>query len=552
MSDALTRHLQAEPRQTEPAREDQVKNNAGGFTFSIPDHARLNRLLTIGTEGGTFYVNERDLTRDNAAVVTRMAAARDPQLIQSAVDISVSGRAPRNNGALFALAAAAGSGVRESKTDGTDPWTLYRADALAKLPQVARTGSHVMQWVKYAELYRGWGPQLVKAVRGWFDAMSPDDAAYQVLKYKQREGWAQRDLIRLAHVQHSGTPAHQALWEYVAKGTVSENLPQLVHDAAEAHRVLTPVLGLVPSTEMQVTAWTRIIRRNRSLSWEMLPSEALAHVGVWRALIENGNLPAGALLRNLPRLTTLGVLKPVDAFTGTVAARLSDPGVLKKARIHPIQVLLALKTYAGGHSLRGSGTWTPVADVTDALDAAFYAAFISVEPAGKRTLIGLDVSGSMGMAAGGLPMTAREVSAAMAMVTMRTEPLTVTMGFSHQFVPLNISKRQRLDDVTRTISGLPFGGTDCALPMLWAAQTRTPVDTFLVITDNETWAGSVHPHRALKQYRDTMGIDARMQVLGVTATEFSIADPLDSRQLDVAGFDAAVPKLLADHARGDL
>lgn len=45
--------------------------------------------------------------------------------------------------------------------------------------------------------------------------------------------------------------------------------------------------------------------------------------------------------------------------------------------------------------MRGSTTWTPVARIADALDAAFQASFGSVRPSGKRWLLALDISGSM-------------------------------------------------------------------------------------------------------------------------------------------------------------
>lgn len=106
MPDVFTKH--AEPRQSELARPDQVKNNAGGYTFSLPDEKRLNRFLTLGTEGGTYYVSERGLTRDNAGVVTRLAKAGSPALLNQAVPVSLDGRAPSNDPALFAVAAAAG------------------------------------------------------------------------------------------------------------------------------------------------------------------------------------------------------------------------------------------------------------------------------------------------------------------------------------------------------------------------------------------------------------------------------------------------------------
>jgi 60 kDa SS-A/Ro ribonucleoprotein len=60
------------------------------------------------------------------------------------------------------------------------------------------------------------------------------------------------------------------------------------------------------------------------------------------------------------------------------------------------------------------------------------------------------------------------------------------------------------------------------------------------------WAGNVHPHQALRKYRDWSGIDARLVVVGLTATDFTIADPADPGMLDIAGFDSALPTLLTD------
>ena len=70
-------------------------------------------------------------------------------------------------------------------------------------------------------------------------------------------------------------------------------------------------------------------------------------------------------------------------------------------------------------------------------------------------------------------------------------------GHGSGITPVAISPRMRLDDVIQKTDGLPFGGTDCALPMLWAAENKVPVDIFCVYTDSETWAGGIHPSQAL-------------------------------------------------------
>src|SRR6185436_2530007 len=104
----------------------------------------------------------------------------------------------------------------------------------------------------------------------------------------------------------------------------------------------------------------------------------------------------------------------------------------------------------------------PMAKIVDALDAAFYATFQNVEPCGKPVLLALDVSGSMGgsMIAGSC-LSAREASAAMALITAATEPEYHLVGFSGGMTPLDISPRMRLDAVIKRISDLPFERTDC-------------------------------------------------------------------------------------------
>jgi 60 kDa SS-A/Ro ribonucleoprotein len=144
----------------------------------------------------------------------------------------------------------------------------------------------------------------------------------------------------------------------------------------------------------------------------------------------------------------------------------------------------------------------------------------------------------------------------MAMVTERVESRVAVYGFGGQvpldFAPLDISGGQRLDDVVKYMAAQNFGSTDCALPMLHAHKERMDIDAFLVYTDNETWSGEVHPFEALQRYRDSSGIPARLVVAGMTATNFTIADPADPGMLDVVGFDASAPQLISEFVAGAL
>jgi 60 kDa SS-A/Ro ribonucleoprotein len=284
------------------------------------------------------------------------------------------------------------------------------------------------------------------------------------------------------------------------------------------------------------------------------------HPDVWEALLPH--LGATALLRNLAKMTSVGLLAPGSDAERLVSERLADHEALRRARVHPLAVLVALTTYAQGHGERGSLTWNPRRAIVDALDAAFYGTFGGVASTGARTLLALDVSGSMsGPPIAGLPgVSPRVGSAAMALVTAAVEPAHEIVAFTNGarrsrwpshgsgITPLAVSPRQRLDDVVALTSGLPFGGTDCALPMLWAAEHDVPVDVFCVYTDSETWAGDIHPSQALRAYREKTGIAAKLVVVGMTSNGFSIADPDDAGMLDVVGFDTATPSVIADFA----
>lgn len=518
--------LRATP-QTMQADARQVPNSAGGYAYTVDSLTRLRRFLILGTSGGTYYTSGTELTRDGAQfILDFMAHGRGQAVVDEVVAVSTTGRAPKPEPALFVLALAASAGDEAT-----------RKAALAALPSVARTGSHLFTFVTYAQNMRGWGRGLRQAVGRWYSSKDADSLAYQVAKYRQREGWTHRDLLRKTHPA-APTPGHRATYEWLCGRDGSrQDLPLILR----AHELLLRTSTTAPEA-------AAVIREHGgAVSWEMLRPDLLNEPEVWRALLEQG-LPQTALMRQLPRLTRLGVL--TGSTLTAVTAQLA--GGMARGRVHPVNVLVAQRTYAQGHGDRGRSTWEPLHRVTDALDAGFYQAFGGVEPAGKRTLVALDVSGSMGWSVvAGMPLTAREASAAMAMVTVATEPEVTTMAFGTSFHPLDLSARRRLDDAVAAVSNLPFGGTDCAVPMLYALDRSLQVDTFVVYTDNETWAGAVHPHQALERYRQASGIPARLVVVGLTSTDFTIADPTDAGMLDVVGMDTAAPSLIAAFSRGD-
>lgn len=544
-----------ETEQSQPIPgEAMAKNSAGGFSFEVTPWDQLLRFLILGAEEGTYYAGERELTVENAQNVLACIQMDGLRTVKTIAEVSEQGRAPKNESALFTLALCAGLGDEAT-----------RKAAFAALPSVARTGTHLLHFTNFMEGVRGWGRAARRGVGDWFVQMSPDQLGYQFLKYAQRDGWSMRDLLRLAHPR-TNDPRQNALLKYIAgQGKLEALTPEqreMLPVQIQAALQLTPQMVLTAAGRKEAVA---LISKHQ-LPREALPTQLLASVEVWGALLES--MPITAMIRNLGKMTEIGLLKPLSEAAGLVRERLGNEEILSKARVHPIQVLSALMVYGKGAGFRGKLTWEPVAQVVDALDGAFYKSFQFVEPTGKNILIGLDVSGSMGgNPVNGLPfLDARTAAAAMCMVTARTEANHHIMAFSHEFVPFACSPRQRLDDIVQAMAKMRFGGTDCALPMLWALENKVPVHAFVVYTDNETWYGKIHPVQALRKYRDATGIPAKMIVNAMTATKFSvaksgtgtrsardpgcIADSMDGGMLDVAGLDSAAPKIMADFIRG--
>jgi 60 kDa SS-A/Ro ribonucleoprotein len=519
--------------------EAMVANDAGGYVYALDDWARLDRFLILGSEGGTFYASELRLTRENATVVQRCIAADGARAVVRIVEISVSGRAPKQEPALFALALA---------TAASDPAT--RAAALAAIPKVARTGAQLQRLVGYIDGLRGWGRGLRRAVARWYVDQPLGELELQALKYKTRgekgERWSHRDLLRLAHpLAPAEDVARRALFDRIVRPEGRPDgageLPAELARYAAAERLLR-------TTDADEAV--RLILEHR-LPREVVPTALLGEAKVWEALLSD--MPMTALLRSLGKLSQVGLLVPGSDAERQVLARLNYLRLQKQRRVHPLQMLTALAVYRTGHGLLGKLSWVPAPSVVDALDRAFYGTFDSVQATGKRLLIGLDVSGSMSQGqVAGSPLTPREAATAMALVTLATEPAAQVAAFCDTLVPLALSARQRLDDAVKATSALPFGRTDCAQPMLYALANRLEVDAFVIYTDNETWAGAVHPTVALRQYRQESGIAARLVVVGLTSTGFTIADPADAGMLDVVGFDAAAPALIGDFVAGRL
>jgi len=606
-----------------------VENYAGGYGWEVDDWMKLHRFLCLGTEGGTYYVGERELTETNCEAIVRLIESNGADVVNTVAEISDSGRAPNNDYALFVLAMCAGMGNNET-----------RKAAFAAVPKVARIGTHVFHLAGFAEQFRGWGRGFKGAVAGWYNNKAPRDLVYQVLKYQSRDKWSQRDILRSCHPKPA-SDVYDFIYRYVTHG-VKEPLFSIASDSIAAIVKALPDVSLLVSEleangikldgKASVTKADREwrvrdvydgkVRQSFCIKWaadegaavyedalaysfedvarlvggykehginmiegfeqakraasptaivklireynlprECIPTQFLKDREVWKALLTAGKgMPMTAMIRNLGNMSKCGLLvQGAFDIIKHVVDRVTDQEILAKARIHPLGVLAALNTYGRGRGFRSDSTWSVVGDVVDALDSAFYLAFGNVTPTNQKICIGLDVSGSMGGGEiNGIPgMQPRMGACAMAMVTYRTEPYVAVTAFSHKLVEVEMQRKESLKSLMNRTARIPMGGTDCSLPILWAAEQYRSnpdivFDAFIVYTDYETWYGEIHPCQALDQYRRLTGRPVRMATVGLTSEPFTIADPKDSGTMDFVGFDTSAPEMLSQFLRGEL
>lgn len=450
--------------------------------------------------------------------------------------------------------------------------------------------------------------QLIKYRNGSYNVDSEVELEGQDANGKKRHSIDARDVLRSLHVKPR-TPVQDQLFAWVTRRdkVISANggdaAYQGMRNIVDHGGFNSDALELVMAfEEVQLTdSADQVVRliHKYGLSWEAVPNtwfsetrngqdNTYQRAEIWKALLgleAYGSLPVTnaigkprysmgltALVRNLPRLANYGLLGEmgndvsrliVDTLTGDNAAQ-----NLVKARVHPIRLLSALRVYGRGYTERmkyvkntwGNGgsqqmtrdmTWRVNGEVEQALESAFYTSFGTIGKSGVRQGYFLDISGSMGTGeiAGVPALTPREATAVFLMACMRNEDQYIIRGFSHNLIELPVRKNMTLAQVTKVISGLPFGSTDISLPARWLKENKIDLDCITIMTDNELNTG-YHPTMALAEYRRARSLNTRQIVVGITSTNETVADPNDPNQLDIVGLDSTAPQVMSEFAAG--
>lgn len=510
--------------------KEMIRNNAGGYGFKVDEWDVLKRFILLGTEGGTFYVGEIELTEQACKQCVSLIKENGKKVVDVILELSPSGRAPKNETSVFLLALCFKYGNNDCKEHAKNNFN-----------KIIRTGTDLFQFVSIIKKCRGFGRSLRSAISNWYKQPKIE---YQVCKYQSRKGWKHQDIFRLAHIKPS-SEKNEELFRWLCNKVNYKELdkPNKLVFPWVINR-LSKISHDNTYNEKEKDEYVIKVIDEYNPTWEMIPRE-LYSKKIWEHLLPNMNFKA--LCRYLSLFSSNGVFSSNENID-IACSILENEQKIKGSLIHPIVLLNTLKCYTLGRGEKLS--WSVIPEIRDSLNVAFQKSFYSIEPMNKKILIGLDVSGSMDIndCFGFKNLNCRETSAALSLFWKKTEKRNCYIkGFSDKFIDLSISQNDNLEYVLKTISDLPFGGTDCAIPIQYAISNNLFVDSFICITDNETWRGKrEHVVESLNRYRNLINNKAKFLVMSMAYSAHSIADPKDKGMLDTVGIDASVPKIASD------
>lgn len=522
--------------QSQPLNERQKANNATGYSFLVGEETQLRRFLTVGTFAGTFYLSASDLHKLNMDRFAQFVE-RDPMRVIGLID-DVLGRALALNRApsLYALAFMASYQSIEK-----DHRAAVRNAAFEVALRVIRTPTDLFNFVDSVRGFRGMGTTFTRFLRRWYEGSPERRLAMHAWKYRQRDGWTHGKLLKLAHPK-ARTEERNAIFHYMARGTLPDQHDNTapLQQIAASHELLR-LRGSEPDTVDRAVA----LIRDFSLTREAVPTHLLREKRVWSQLLRE--MPLEAMVRNLGRLSAMGLLDDRSEDETVVLTALTSPEIVQRSRIHPLRVWIAMSIYAQGRGERL--TWTPSRTILTALDTAFQLAFHNVTPSNKKIVVAVDESGSMqngsvGSNSGLSYMTPLRVASVIAYIISKTEPNATFMAFDTKARDFDFNPTVTVENVHRHFGA--GGGTDTSLPLKKLMQENQIVDAIVMLTDSETWAGDVHAVQRMQEYRRGFNPDAKIINVAMTANDVTTIDPSDLLSMEVSGFSADVMALITN------
>lgn len=484
-----------------------TRNVAGGIAYSLTSEQALAQYAATGCLNGTHYATEQVQLRQ----VLDLANACEPRFVaQTAVYAREQGRMKDMPALLCAVLA-----VRDGALlTAAFPRAIDGGKQLRNFVQIVRSG-------QVGRKSLGTLPR--RLVRQWLEARTEQ----QLFDGSIGARPSLTDVIRMVHPKPA-TPARDNFFRYLLGKPFD--------------------LDLLPAEVAQFELWKLGAAALPDLNFQFLAGQVL-DAEQWRTVALRASWTT--LRMNLNTFLRHGVFACAETTT-VLAERLADPERIARAKAFPYQIMTTLQNLAPD---------VPQA-LRDALGTALELATANVPALPGRTVVAVDVSGSMSSPVTGhrkgatTKTTCRDVAALFAAAILRRNRSALVVPFHDRVCDVDLDPQAPILAVSQRLAALPSGGTNCSAVLSQLNRLGERADTVIYLSDNESWVDASPNGRSTAMLAEWRRFKQNNRTARLVCIDLqplrTVQAPVADDVVHVGGFSDAVFDVLSDVVRGGI
>ena len=482
-----------------------TQNEAGGPAYSLTSEQALAQFAATGCLNSTFYATDQQQLQ----AVLDLANACEPRFVAQTAVFARERGFMKDMPALLCAILAVRDGALLSAVFAR---VVDNGKMLRNFVQVVRSG-------QVGRKSLGTLPR--RLVRQWLAARTEQ----QLFDASLGNSPSLADVIRMVHPKPC-TPARDNLYRYLLGKPFA--------------------IDLLPPEVAQFESWKLGLAALPDISFQFLAALQLDETQ-WRTIAQRASWTT--LRMNLNTFLRHGVFACAET-TAVLAERLADPARIVRAKAFPYQIMTTLL------NLQAEAP----ACIRTALESALETA--TVPPLPGRTVVAVDVSGSMGSPVTGsrkgstTTVTCRDVAALFAAAILRQNRSAMVIPFHDRVCDVALDPQASILATSQRLRELPSGGTNCSAVLAHLNRRGERADTVIYLSDNESWVDASPNGRStamLGEWRRFKRRNPQSKLVCIDMQPYlTVQAPVADDVVHVGGFSDAVFEVLRSLADGGL
>ncbi len=545
--------------------EEMIKNDEGIYVFKSTPEGILKRFVIFGSLSGSLNEEINNTTLTKILEVIK----ENPETSWKVVS-----EENKKNKTFRRIPTWIVTSYLYTLINSQDElWKQYKENfnEIIKLP------TDLFGFLHYLKAFHGgkisWNSRLRKLISNWYLSKDIDQLTYYVLKYKKRYDWSHKDILRLIHIKPQ-TEEQKRLFSYITKKEIPETPENpLLDDYLTIQKINNEILDktfrgknsnllkhlkknpeffryikedlrtdleevsqyydlsttklLSKATEVFRTPPKQvleIIRRNKNITWEFIPSQWLTNPETWKVLLPN--LPAEALFRNLPRFSSYGLTEPFSEYEEKVIEELRR----KYKKAHPLRVAAAYLNYTKGKSQ--TLKWKVNGNIHSTLSELLKDRLANAYPKIFNNLIvSLDVTPVKGRY-----NHVKEASILTYTFLQSNLAHKTWVRSIHHSTPLH--NKMSLNEILYILNDVDKTENPPSHLIEEVLNKKIKTDGFIIITSHGGWGKDMKEHytQIIRKYRKQVNPGTEFYFIHLGKDCYSLKDPQDTLSFELTGY----------------